>query len=250
MKMNLILATILSSMFLAIPLNSCICVTGDFPTIGPRPAVTGSPNMATWEYDLANFTNVNVSSAFTVDVSQSDSYFVSVTANENLLDYLNVYQRGDTLYIGLKLAHYSNVRNEAKITMPSLLSFDLSGASKGDISGFSSANPLKLRLSGASRISGSIEAGYCSLNLSGSSTVELTGSGNDADINASGASGVELADFSIDTAEVTLSGASRAILNLEGKLDANLSGASHIEYIGEPTMGSIKTSGGSTISEK
>ena len=46
--------------------------------------------MATWEYEFADFTNVYVSSAFTVDVTQSDSYSVSITVNENLLDYLNV----------------------------------------------------------------------------------------------------------------------------------------------------------------
>ncbi len=239
--------TILSAMLLAIPLTSCIFIPGGLPTIGPEPEVTGSQDMATWEYELADFTNVNVSSAFTVDVSQSDSYSVSITANRNLLDYLNIYQRGKTLYIGLKRARYSNVRYEANITMPLLLNLELSGASKGDISGFSSANPLKLELSGASRISGSIETGDCNFDLSGASRVELAGSGNDADIDASGASKVELADFPINNAEVKLSGASNAMLNLDGRLDADLSGASHLEYIGEPTMGVIETSGGSTL---
>ena len=46
--------------------------------------------MATWEYEFADFTNVDGSSAFTVDITQSDSYSVSITVNENLLDYLNV----------------------------------------------------------------------------------------------------------------------------------------------------------------
>ena len=234
--------------FLAIPLAGCIFIPGGLPTIGPEPEVTGSQEMATWEYEFADFTDVNVSSAFTVDVLQSDSYSVSITANENLLDYLNVYQRGKTLYIGLKRARYSNVRYEANITMPLLLNFELSGASKGDISGFSSANPLKLELSGASRISGSIETGDCNFDISGASRVELAGSGNDADIDASGASKVELADFPINNAEVTLNGASQATLNLSGRLDANLSGYSHIEYIGEPTLGSIRTSGDSTVS--
>jgi hypothetical protein len=250
MKMNLILTTLLLAMFLAISLNSCIFIPGGFPAIGPRPEVTGFTNMATWEYEFADFTNINASSAFTVNVSQSDSYSISITANENLLEYLNVYQRGKTLYLGMKSANYRNVRYEANITMPSLLNFELSGASKGNIGGFGSTNPLKLRLSGASRISGSIKAGDCNFNLSGASTVELAGTGNDADINASGASKVELADFPISNAAVTLSGASRATLNLDGQLDANLSGYSHIEYIAEPTLGSIKTSGSSTVSKK
>lgn len=248
-RSSILVATLLAAS-LAITLNSCIYIPGGFPVIGPRPEVTGSQNMATWEYEFADFNNVNVSSAFTVDVSHSNSYSVSITANENLLDYLNVYQRGKTLYLGMKSADYNNVRYEATITMPVLLDFTLSGASKGNISRFSSANPLKLRLSGASRVSGSIEATDCHFNLSGASRVELAGSGNNADINASGASKIELVDFPINDAKVTLSGASNAMLNLDGKLDTNLSGYSHIEYVGEPTLGSIKTSGGSTVSKK
>jgi len=132
--------------------------------------------------------------------------------------------------------------------MPLLLDLNLSGASEGDISGFSSANPLNLALSGASQLSGSIEAADCNFNLSGASEVELAGSGNDADINASGASKVELADFPINNAEIKLSGASNATLNLDGRLDASLGGYSHLKYIGEPTLGSIRTSGDSTVS--
>ena len=83
-----------------------------------------------------------------------------------------------------------------------------------------------------------------------SGKVELAGSGNDANISTSGASELDLVDFLINNAEVKLGGASNATLNLAGRLDANLSGASHLKYIGEPTLGSIKTSGSSTVSEQ
>ncbi len=250
MTKKLLIITILSAMLLTIPLTSCIFIPGGLPVIGPQPEVTGSPNMATWVYEFTDFTNINASSAFKVNASQSDSYSVSITANENLLDYLSVNQRGKTLFLGMKSAEYKNVIYEATITMPVLLDFTLSGASKGDISGFDSANPLKLKLSGASRISGSIETGDCNFNLDGASKVELSGSGNDADINGASASELELADFPINDAKVTLRGNSEATLNLDGRLDANLAGYSHIEYIGEPTLGSIRTAGSSTVSER
>lgn len=253
MRRHLILVAILLAMFLAIPLSSCISISGGLPIIGPLPEVTGSPNIAKWEYEFTDFTNISVSSAFTVYISRSKSYYIRITANENLLDYLYVYQRGNTLYIGLKRGRYKNVTCEAIIDLPSLFGLELSGASQGNISccpKFSTSNPLKLRLSGASRVSGNIEAGDCNFSLSGASRVELDGSAKNANINASGASKVDLSEFSINDAKVTLSGASNATLSLDGKLDANLSGASHLEYIGEPTLGRIKTSGGSIVSEQ
>ena len=269
MKRGLLLTvTLVIVAFLTIPLTGCICIPGGFPTMGPRPEVTGSQDMATWEYEFADFTNINASSAFTISVSQSDSYRVSITANENLLDYLDVRQGGKTLYIGLKRANYTNIRPKATITLPELLSLGLSSASKGSVSGFSSSNPLELdvsgassltieavtaggtecNISGASCVSGVMEAGDCDFDLSGASTIELEGSGSDAHIDASGASEVELADFHINNAEVSLSGSSEATLNLSGRLDANLSGYSHIKYLGKPTLGSIKTFGSSTVS--
>lgn len=269
MKRGLLLTvTLVIVAFLTIPLTGCICIPVGFPTMGSRPEVTGSQDMSTWEYEFADFTNINASSAFTISVSRSDSYSVSITANENLLDYLDVRQVGKTLYIGLKRASYTNISHEATITLPQLLRLGLSSASKGSVSGFSSLSQLELDVSGASsltieavtaggtecntsgasRVSGAMETGDCDFNLSGASTVELTGSGGDAHIGASGASSVKLANFTVNDARIGLSGASQATLNLSGRLDANLSGYSHIKYLGEPTFGSIRTSGGSTVS--
>jgi len=78
----------------------------------------------------------------------------------------------------------------------------------------------------------------------------LEGSASDIVANVSGASRVKLAAFPVDNANVTLSGASTGTVNPEGRLDAGLSGASKLEYMGEPTMGTINTSGASKLSKK
>jgi len=152
--------------------------------------------------------------------------------------------------------------------MPHLYEVDLSGAVRGAAQGFTSshdfigdlsgASSLDMRdmsagdvefdLSGASRVTGDIIAGDADLDVSGASNVQLQGAASDMEIEASGASHVDLADFVVSNADVNLSGARQATVNLDGILDADLSGASNLSYIGEPTMGDIDTSGGSTIS--
>ena len=54
----------------------------------------------------------------------------------------------------------------------------------------------------------------------------------------------------VNNADVRLSGATSGTVNLNGRLDADLSGASKLSYLGEPTMGNINTSGASTLSKK
>jgi len=134
--------------------------------------------------------------------------------------------------------------------MPDLRALKFSGATKGTITGFSSSNDFNLDLSGASNLEGDIQAGDAVVVLSGASKAKLEGSAKDINVNASGASGIDLSRFPVNNAQVLLSGASNGTVNLNGRLDADLSGALKLSYIGEPTMGDINTSGASTLSKK
>ena len=235
----------------------------------PVKAITGSKNLVTEEYDFSDFTRVEVVSAFQVEITQSTAYSVSITADDNLFDFVQVSKAGKTLKIRLKSGYnYQLVTTRAKITMPELDGFVLSGAARGSVVGFNvsgdfeislsgasslnmsdmSANDIKIGLSGASRTSGDIiTSGDAQFGLSGASRLELIGSANNVLIRASGASSLEMADFTIHDADVGLSGTSDATVNLDGVLDADLSGASNLRYIGEPTIGNLSISGGSEL---
>ncbi len=114
--------------------------------------------------------------------------------------------------------------------MPALAGLSLSGASSGTVTGFRSSDDIDFRVSGAS-----------SLRL-----VDVAA--GDAALAVSGASRVELPDLPSRDADVRLSGASRATVRLDGRLSVAISGASHLEYIGRPTLGTLDISGASTLS--
>jgi hypothetical protein len=61
---------------------------------------------------------------------------------------------------------------------------------------------------------------------------------------------LDLENFHVNDANVILSGASHVTINLDGRLDVDASGLSNLEYIGEPTLGTINTSGGSNVNKK
>jgi len=239
---------------------------------GFGPTVTGSGKLAAWDFDYRDFTKIEASYAFDIDVVKADTYLVRITIDDDLYEYLDISKQGDTLHLSLKPNYnYINVNRKATINLPDLEKLGLSGASKADIgSGFSSSHAVDFELSGASNVdigdmkagntnfglsgaskaSGSVEMDDGRFDLSGASSLELEGSANDVDIQASGASHVKLADFSVADADINLSGASDATVNASGRLGGDLSGASRITYMGNPTLGSISASGGSTISQK
>ena len=211
----------------------------------------GSGNLETEEYAFTNFTEVEISSAFDFEINQSSSYNISVTADDNVMEYVQVSQVGQTLKIGLRtVTWFGPVTLRASVTMPELRGLTVSGASRGDIYDFSSTEDLDITVSGASRVNGDITAGNIEFDISGASTVQLEGSANDMVASVSGASRLNLGGFTVNNADVGFSGASSGTVNLDGRLDANISGASRLWYIGEPTMGDINTSGASTISKK
>jgi len=239
--------------------------------VGCGGILTGSGELKTQEYDFSDFNKVEISSAFEFEINQSSSYSISVTADDNVIEHVRVSKDGQTLRIGLgTIPRLGPVTLEATVTMPKLRGLDLSGATRGTVSGFSSTENLDIEvsgassldlvgmstgdvrfdISGASRVTSDITTGDAEFDVSGASTVQFEGSANDMVAKVEGASRFNLGGFTVNNANVSLSGASDGTVNLSGKLDADLSGASKLSYIGEPTMGTINTSGDSTLSKK
>ena len=211
----------------------------------------GSANLETQTYAFTDFTEVQIDSTFEFEIKQSSSYSINITADDNVMDYLHISKDGQTLEIGLRtFLHLGPVTVRASVTMPELRGLTVSGASRGTVSGFSPTEDLDITVSGASRLSGDLIAGNVDFGISGASTVQLEGSANDIDVNVSGASHLNLENFPVNDADVNFSGASSGTVNLNGTLDANLSGASHLWYVGEPTATDINTSSASTVSKK
>jgi hypothetical protein len=231
--------------------------------------------VTTKNYDMQDFSRVTVSSAFEVEIVESSTWSISVTAQEKLFDNINVSNDGDKLEINMKwgwgtwLSNWNYQRPKAKITMPVLAGLDLSGASKGTITGFKSDQDTVILVSGASSLTVNMEAGNTSLEISGASRIEgtikvadlkaavtgasraiLSGSANDIDLECSGASTSDLEALTAQNINVDLSGASRATVSPKDTMKVAISGASSLTYTGEPALEAIEVSGASTIHKK
>ena len=209
-------------------------------------------NERTETLDFTGFSSVEVSSAFQVTITQSTSYSVKISSSERVFDRIEVTQEGQTLKIDVKPGVFFGVfNNKAEITMPSLENLALSGASRGTADGFSSSNQFTAQVSGASTLElKNFNTGDINFEVTGAS--HLTGQGTASNLTStvSGASNLDLTNLTVNDANIDLSGASHATINLTGRLDVQASGASNLQYIGEPTLGTINTSGGSNVNKK
>ncbi len=101
-----------------------------------------------------------------------------------------------------------------------------------------------------SRINGDVSAADVDLDLSGGSRIELVGSADNLVADGSGGSQSELGSFPVGSANIKISGGGGATIDVSGTLDLDLSGGSKVLYGGEPKLGDIDLSGGSTFREK
>jgi hypothetical protein len=226
--------------------------------------------LTTQSYDFNDFTGIEMGHAFELEVIPSASYNVTITAGKNVLDRIHVSKSGSTLKIDMD--SWSFIwRSSPKVTvsMPDLTALELSGATHSSARGFKSNHDFNLKLSGASVLDMDMETGNfiaaisgasvvngrltttgSDIDLSGASRIDLTGTGQDIKLHGSGASHASLSYFTAVTADVVFTGASHASLGVSGRLDVSLSGASSLDYYGNPVLGNKSVTGASDLEQK
>jgi Holliday junction resolvase len=233
-KLNILVISLLSVVLLVISTGCAVT------------RVEGSGNLTTKTFDFSDFIRVEAANGIQLEISYSSTYNIEITADDNVIEYIEVSKSGNTLRVKPKRnTAFRSATMIAKVAMPHLLQLDLSGGSEAYITEFHSSDDLSVKLSGGSHINGfitpsDITVANANFDLSGGSHVRLTGSADGGvSIYCSGGSHVNLENFSINNADIGLSGGSHATVNVSGTLNVDISGGSEVIYIGNPTMGDI-----------
>ena len=168
--------------------------------------ITGSGKLATKTFDFTDFTKVETEKGFQLELTESSTFSVEVTADDNVLEHIQVDKSGETLKISLQWNQsYRSVTIKAKITMPDLHGIKLATGSQADISGFISSNDFTAVVSNGSKLTGSIEAGNVDISLSEGSDTTLEGSCDNLVVKSSQGSQVEMESFHADNADISIS---------------------------------------------
>jgi len=223
---------------------------------------------------VPSFTAISVSSAIDLYLTQSNKNEVAVSAtNDEIRDQIITEVVGGTLIIRLgdngtwfSWRKWGNYKTKAYVSIKDIDALTASGASTVHLVNTIESPKMRIKLSGASDFKGNIKAGVLMYHLTGASDYKGEVTANSIDIDGSGASSIELIGR-VDDLAIEVSGASDAKLyNLTAKgailrasgasninvtvteiLRANSSGASDINYKGNPTVKESSTSGASNI---
>lgn len=213
----------------------------------------------TKEYKFSNFTGIDASWIYQVELVQAPRHAVRVDAPDYLMPFVNVDVRGGILVLSVgdlprdvRRRVENGSRNQVRVyvSMPDLTVLRMSGAAKLTAKGdFSSRKNFEMRLSGATTVQGlSIKASDADIDASGAAKFDLEGKFDKMNVRGSGSLNAIIA-ADIKTTVLGLSGATK--LSLKGKLgDVTLrgSGAANTELIGSIEELSAECSGAAKLS--
>lgn len=213
-------------------------------------SMNGSGNIIDQNLKVIDFNSINVLGPFTLEISRADSYQVTLSTDDNLINRLQTSLERRTLKVRIEApATFFPTSLKIRITMPDITSLNLSEGAKASFTGFKSVSDFTLFLSDNSVVIGDLDAIITRFHLAKSSQVSLTGSAMRLELECS-KSKLDLEKFSLITAQVKLEEASEAVLDVAGRFDVALNGASKIYYLGNPLFSNTTISGGSSMIRK
>ena len=210
--------------------------------------ISGTGSIVTENRNANDFTSIELQTSADVEIVKGNSFNVSVSDYENIIQYLTVEVVDSRLIIKKKpfTINLWNSRAKVIVTMPDPL-YSVKLAGSGNIKVRSAFNDLEfILLSG----SGNVElVNSCQLNkleaqISGSGNMKAIGSAQDLYTKISGSGNIQFSQFKAKSANCTISGSGNMYVFIEDKLEVFLSGSGDIVYSGQPIVNSHVSSSG------
>jgi hypothetical protein len=215
---QLILAIIVSAAFLLF--TSCGTTTG-------TTTIKGSGNIVTESRSVSGYTALSFSGAGDLNITQDDTESLSITTDDNLMEYIETSVQGGTLHIefsgGVSLDPSEGM--DFNISVIELNSVAFSGA------GSLEADSLI------------VAAATFDIEVSGVAECNIAGQVEEQNITASGTLTYDAADFRCSTATVDISGVGDVTVWVSDTFDVVISGVGDVYYWGSPAPPTIDISG-------
>jgi uncharacterized protein YxeA len=216
-------------MIAAVCLTITSCVNGQM-----RKTVKGDGNVVKKERTATPFDGIRVSTGIDVFLKQGDKENIAVEADENLHEYILTEVKNGVLHVYTD----ANIR-EAKmkrvyVTMKEVKSLNTSSA--GDLIGETpvKGQDIEISASSAGNIRLEIFAAKVEVNISSSGDVSLSGEAETLKADLSSAGDLEASNLKVKSADVSVSSAGDARVNVSERINARASSAGDITYRGDP----------------
>lgn len=201
--------------------------------------IHGNSHITSQQKDVGSFNGVHASGSMDVHIIQSESNWVKIEADENLLPYIKTYVEGNVLMVHQKRGYdlHSSKGIVVYVSSPVFKEIRVSGS--GDITSDNTLwgdEPLEISVSGSGNINMKAELPKLEAHVSGSGNLNLKGQVTDLNISMSGSGNSKCFELISDNVSVHISGSADVEVTANKKLDVNVSGSGDVRYKGNPVL--------------
>lgn len=201
--------------------------------------VEGNGSYRTETRMASGFNEVYSGGDFNVTILPGDEYSVEVSAESNLLSYIETDVVDNRLKVRTR-GMYSLIEHrpiEVFVTMPELKGLSQSGSGKITTGAFDcSGDNFHLNVSGSGDIDTKIVADEVEAHISGSGTIYVQGDAPETNFVISGSGKIKAYDLVQDNCVATISGSGDMFVNVSNTINAKISGSGRVYYINHPAI--------------
>jgi len=198
--------------------------------------IWGKGNNVTEVRNVTGFTGIDLAMSATVYYHQDSVYWVEISAQPNIMKYIETQVHGNTLEIDCRPNLHSHNSIVVIVHSPQMNLLHVSGS--GDIYAKTSitTTSMDVSLSGSGNISiPSLSAQNLKTKISGSGDIDIEGgSVSDEDFSVSGSGNIDVVNVISNTSEVNISGSGDMQLSVIQSLKVEISGSGTVKYKGNP----------------
>ncbi len=218
------------AVMLLLTMSSCITIRLN--------SLKGSGEVVSEDFDVSGFNKLSFSGIGKIIIEQSGKESLTVEAEKNIIDALEINVSGNRLNIGLKRGFINIIPTKDIIfhlMVTDLQKIDLTGAGSVICESFETEN-LEINSSGLGNIEFYIEAENLETEISGAGKVIMAGKVDSQEVKVSGVGTYNGKELQSNECLINISGAGNAIVNAAQTLDVRMSGVGHVEYTGNPQI--------------
>jgi hypothetical protein len=221
--------------------------------VGCGNTIQGRGPLVARDFDVENFTGINIGGSFYVTWRQSDEFAVRIEMQENLFNYHTVNVQNNTLRVRRRNNTSLTVTNENRprlyVYAPTLSSVNFSGSATAQNWDTITGENFAITISGSATVDVEVDVQAVEINISGSGRFTLAGTTDSLDIQSSGSGRIIADNLQATTASINVSGSGNVDVNVTDSLDVRVSGSGTIRYSGNPTVSQNISGSGRVVAQ-
>jgi hypothetical protein len=204
-------------------------------------AVVGSQVLITESWEVTDFNRVTLEGFGEVRISQGESESLSVTTDDNIMPFIEVDVRGNTLVLGFTRDGRNRTFNPSdsilfEMVVTDLNRIDITGAGDLHVQDLD-VEMLHLELTGAGQLNiNSLTADELVVRQSGAGSTIVSGEVRGQEVSITGAGNYHAPDLKSETALIEITGIGSATVWATETLDVEIASIGTVIYYGDPRV--------------